>query len=73
MIDVPLLVYVCIFISFVHIYFLKLNILLINGHNCFKLMYLKFKANDLKGPKLWGKSTNSVKAALTYFQMFRSS
>ena len=27
MIDVLLLVYVCIFISFVHIYFLKLNFL----------------------------------------------
>ena len=31
------------------------------------VLNLKFKANDLKGSKLWGKSTNSVKAALTYF------
>ena len=29
-------------------------------------VYLKFEGNDLKGFKLWGKSTYSIKAALTY-------
>ena len=36
-------------------------------------MYFKFKANDIKGSKLWEKSTYSVKAALKSIDKAESS
>ena len=41
-------------------------------HHNIMHVYLKFEVNNLKGVQVIGKSTYSVKAALTYIQMFTS-